>query len=290
MNKKKKKKKSDDNKLKESKGLTDGKGKTIEPTQAEDSFALVSNFFSKILTTQQLNNLKKIHNVYEELESRGAGMKIAKSLELQYGSISLAVVAHEKKLIAGWSNRLTKLRALKQRHQADATRKEIIAKFQKALTKKKVKCRKEKSKKRLNQKPKKLLGKKPNEEKIQKVYKELEEESRPKILDFNELVVLRISKMLVVKEVKGNMDTNRVENIKGKFWLRKIEDKGYTSQAIYEGIKESWKKRKKKKKETNQKTYEITRKKESYKDEANQKIHEVKAELKKRKRKLQLQE
>ena len=166
MNKKKKKKKSDDNKLKESKGLTDGKVKTIEPIQAEDSFALVSNFFSKILTTQQLNNLKKIHNVYEELESRGAGMKIEKSLELQYGSISLAVVAHEKKLIAGWSNRLTKLRALKQRHQADATRKEIIAKFQKALTKKKVKCRKEKSKKLLNQKPKKLLGKKPDKEKI----------------------------------------------------------------------------------------------------------------------------
>ena len=97
---------------------------------------------------------------------------------------------------------------LKQRHQADTTRKEIIAKFQKALTKKKVKCRKEKSKKQLNQKPKKLLEKNPNEEKIQKVYKELEEESRPRILDFNELVVLRISKMLVVKELKGNIGTN----------------------------------------------------------------------------------
>ena len=58
-------------------------------------------------------------------------------------------------------------------------------------------------------------------------------------LDFNELVVLRISKMLVVKEVKENMITNRVENTKEKFWLRKIEDKDYTSQAIYEGTKEN---------------------------------------------------
>ena len=42
MNKKKKKKKNDDNKSKESKRLIDRKEKTIEPTQAEDLFALVS--------------------------------------------------------------------------------------------------------------------------------------------------------------------------------------------------------------------------------------------------------
>ena len=72
MNKKKKKKKNNNNKSKVIDRSIAEKKKPIEPIQAEDSFALVSHFFSKILTAQQLSNLRKIYNVYEEIESREA--------------------------------------------------------------------------------------------------------------------------------------------------------------------------------------------------------------------------
>ena len=100
---------------------------------------------------QQLSKFRKVHNIYKELEKREVLYKIAESLELQYGSISMTVVAHEKRLITGWSNRLAKLRALKQKCQVDATKKEIIIKFQKALVQKKTLHARKKKKKAQSQ-------------------------------------------------------------------------------------------------------------------------------------------
>ena len=141
--KKKKKQIEEKKKLEEPNQIEKNQSKaenaTKELTQAEDPFAVVRQYFSKILTTQQLNRLRKIHDVYEELTTKEATFEIAKSIELQYGSIDPIVLAHRKRLVAGWSNRITRLRALKQKHQADATRREIIGRFQEALAKEKTK-------------------------------------------------------------------------------------------------------------------------------------------------------
>ncbi|CAG8514093.1 13456_t:CDS:2, partial [Cetraspora pellucida] len=64
-----------------------------------------------------LPDSKKVHDIHEELGKREASHKIAELLSLQYGSISVTVVAHKKRLIIDWSNRLERLRARKQKQQ-----------------------------------------------------------------------------------------------------------------------------------------------------------------------------
>ena len=158
-NKKRKKKKKQvekSRKQEESKYIDKNKSKTesstIEYNQVEDSFALFTRHLDGILTPQQLYKFRKVHEIHEELGKRGAPYKITESLRSQYGSISMTVVAYEKRLITGWSDRLAKLRALKQKHQVDATKKEIIIKFQKALVQKKtLHARKKKKRPKVNE-------------------------------------------------------------------------------------------------------------------------------------------
>ena len=140
--KKKKKQVEEIKKLEELDQIDEEKRKTKSTTvtsiQAED-FSLISRYLGSNVTAQQLDRFKKVFNLCIELEANGAVSKMRNSLELQYGEISATTLAHNRRLETGWSNRLTRFRALKQKRQADATREEIIAKFQKALTKKKTK-------------------------------------------------------------------------------------------------------------------------------------------------------
>ncbi|CAG8690596.1 16895_t:CDS:1, partial [Cetraspora pellucida] len=102
----------------------------------------------RILTTQELDRLKKVHNLCVELETNGALSKMKNSIEAQYGLISMTTLKFERRLKVGWSNRMMKICALKQKHHVDAIKKEIVAKFQKALTKEKARLRKKKKEKR----------------------------------------------------------------------------------------------------------------------------------------------
>ncbi|CAG8809347.1 10584_t:CDS:2, partial [Cetraspora pellucida] len=69
--------------------------------------------------------LKKVHNLCVELEANGALSKIKNSIKTQYGPISMTTLKFERRL-----------------------EKEIVAKFQKALTKEKARLRKEKKEKK----------------------------------------------------------------------------------------------------------------------------------------------
>ena len=291
--KKKKKQIEEKKKLEEPNQIEKNQSKaenaTKEPTQAEDPFAVVRQYFSKILTTQQLNRLRRIHDVYEELTTKGATFEIAKSIELQYGSIDPIVLAHRKRLVAGWSNRITRLRALKQKHQADATRREIIGRFQEALAKGKTKNRRRKIKKLPDQKLKSFWGKGPDDIKIQRVYEDLENESRPGLLDSDKFDELRNSKIGFVTELKGNLNSIRIELSRSKHWVGNREA---INQMIRENDKESWKKRRKKKMKTSLKPYENTRKQDSDKKNRKQKTQEAKERWKKvwkkRKKKIEI--
>ncbi|CAG8609664.1 25189_t:CDS:2, partial [Cetraspora pellucida] len=55
--------------------------------QAKD-FSLISKYFGRILTTQELDRLKKVHNLYVELEANGALSKMKNSIEAQYGLLT----------------------------------------------------------------------------------------------------------------------------------------------------------------------------------------------------------
>ena len=291
--KKKKKQIEEKKKLEEPNQIEKNQSKaenaTKELTQAEDPFAVVRQYFSKILTTQQLNRLRRIHDVYEELTTKGATFEIAKSIELQYGSIDPIVLAHRKRLVAGWSNRITRLRALKQKHQADATRREIIGRFQEALAKGKTKNRRRKIKKLPGQKLKSFWGKGPDDIKIQRVYEDLENESRPGLLDSDKFDELRNSKIGFVTELKGNLNSIRIEISRRKHWVGNREA---INQMIRENDKESWKKRRKKKMKTSLKPYENTRKQDSDKKNRKQKTQEAKERWKKdwkrRKKKIEI--
>ena len=79
--KKKKKQVEEARKQEESKCIDKDKSKiespTIEYNQVEDSFALFTRHLDGILTPQQLNKFRKVHEIHEELGKRGAPYKIA---------------------------------------------------------------------------------------------------------------------------------------------------------------------------------------------------------------------
>ncbi|CAG8794386.1 10275_t:CDS:2, partial [Cetraspora pellucida] len=175
----------------------------VTSIQAED-FSLISKYLGGILTTQELDRLKKMHNLYVELEANGALSKMKNSIKAQYGPISMTTLEFERRLEIGWSNRMIKIYALKQKHHVDAIKKEIVTKFQKAFTKEKARLRKEKKEKRkaqaqqsTHQMMKKEITTKQSidksRQKMWKVLKELKEESRLKISwkNIEEIAILR---------------------------------------------------------------------------------------------------
>ncbi|CAG8839873.1 24270_t:CDS:1, partial [Cetraspora pellucida] len=99
--KKKKKKVEKISQVEEYERVDKNKKKTepiaVTSIQAKD-FLLISKYLGRILTTQELDRLKKVHNLYVELEANGALSKMKNSIEAQYGPISISTLKFERRL------------------------------------------------------------------------------------------------------------------------------------------------------------------------------------------------